>query len=130
MAVDRLVIEASAAIRASITDRWEALDGRQVFAPSLIWSESAAGLRQLQYRREISADEATASLGRLLRAPISVVDSHELVTEALELAGELGWAKTYDAEFVVLARRLDVPLLTVDRRLAATAGRIVRIAAS
>ena len=128
MAADRIVIDASAAIRASITDGWRALHGREVLAPSLIWSECASGLRQLHYRGELSAAEATAGLHGLLRAPISVVDSRELIAEALELAGQLGWAKTYDAEFVVLARRLDVPLLTIDRRLAATASRIVAIA--
>lgn len=127
MAADKLVIDASAAVRASITNGWHGLDDREILAPSLVWSESAAVLRQLRYRGELSAAEATSGLERLLGASITVVDSRELVAEALELASQLGWAKTYDAEYVVLARRLDAPLLTIDRRLATTAGRIVRI---
>jgi len=37
----------------------------------------------------------------------------------------LGWAKTYDAEYVALARTLECSLLTTDRRLQRGAERIV-----
>ena len=40
----------------------------------------------------------------------------------------LGWAKTYDAEYVALAQILDIPILTRDRRLArGGASRFVRL---
>lgn len=41
-----------------------------------------------------------------------------LLREARRLAVSLGWAKTYDAEYVALARLSREPLLTVDVRLA------------
>ena len=34
--------------------------------------------------------------------------------EAWRVADELGWAKTYDAEYVALARLLDCRLVTLD----------------
>jgi len=37
--------------------------------------------------------------------------------EAWRIADELGWAKTYDAEFVALAALLDCQLVTLDLRL-------------
>ncbi|MGH9115142.1 MAG: hypothetical protein ACRDWW_04860 [Acidimicrobiales bacterium] len=37
--------------------------------------------------------------------------------EAWRLAEELGWAKTYGAEYVALARLLRCRLVTLDRRL-------------
>ncbi len=116
-------------MRASITDGWQALGHWTLVAPSLLWSEACAGLRQLEYRGQITGPEATHARDRLVSAQIEAVPSRDLMNDALALARELGWAKTYDAEFVVLARRLDARLLTVDARLAATAARYVRLLA-
>jgi len=128
LAAERVVLDASAAISASIADGWGALSSWDLTAPTLLWSEAAAGIRQLAYRGELSADEERLALDRLLAAPVAAVHSSELVREAFDLAKELGWPKTYDAEYIVLARRLDIALLTRDGRLAATAGRYVRLA--
>jgi predicted nucleic acid-binding protein len=93
----------------------------------LFWSEVASGIRQLEYRREVSAVEATDALTQLLDAKIEPYPSRDVARDAQKLARQLGWAKTYDAEFVTLARRLGVRLLTVDVHLAATAARFVEI---
>lgn len=127
MATDHVVIDASAAVRASLSNGWKALHRWTLAAPTLLWSESAAGIAQLEFRREITVAEATAALGRLLAAEVESYDSRDLILEAHDLARQLGWAKTYDAEFVVLARRLGTKLLTVDARLAATAARFVPV---
>jgi len=127
LATESVVIDASSGIRASITDGWQALRRWNLVAPSLFWSEAAAGIRQLSFRRDITAAEAGDALGRLLAAPVETVSSRDLVEDASALAAQLGWAKTYDAEYVILARRLEVPLLTVDGRLASTASRFVRL---
>jgi predicted nucleic acid-binding protein len=128
LATERVVLDASAAINASIADGWGALNSWDLTAPTLLWSESAAGIRQLAYRGELLADEERLALERLLAAPVAAVASSDLVREAIDLAKELGWAKTYDAEYIVLARRLGIALLTRDERLATTAGRYVRLA--
>ena len=127
MATERAVIDASAGVQASLTDGWRALSNLTLVTPTLFWSEASAGIRQLEFRAEISASEANAALLRLVDAPVEAIASRGLVRDASKLAKELGWAKTYDAEFVALAQRLDVPLLTVDARLAATAKRFVRL---
>jgi hypothetical protein len=44
---------------------------------------------------------------------------------SLQVATALGWAKSYDAEYVALAQALACPLLTVDARLIRGAGHLI-----
>ena len=64
---------------------------------------------------------------RLIHAPIQVRQPARLHNAAWDVADRLGWAKTYDAEYVALARLLGCPLLTIDARLARVASREVAI---
>jgi len=50
-----------------------------------------------------------------------------LAEEAWRVADELGWAKTYDAEYLALARLLRCRLLTLDGRLRRRAASLVEI---
>lgn len=85
-------------------------------------------MRQLAWRGAIDESHADEALRSLERTPLVLTLTRDLAHEAYDLARRLGWARTYDAEYLVLARRLACPLLTVDARLARTAGRLVRIA--
>jgi predicted nucleic acid-binding protein len=76
-------------------------------------------LRELSFRGEISEELARHALERFLAGEIDVSERRPdgLIAEAWKIAAELGWAKTYDGEYLSLARLLGCRLVTLDVRL-------------
>ena len=123
-----LVIDASAAVQASLpSDGFAFLDQEELVAPALLWSEVPSVLHEMAWRGAVSRDLGRAALDRFLAAPIAARRHARLTPEAWHIADEFGWAKTYDAEYVALARLLGSRLLTLDARLRRTASRLVEI---
>lgn len=89
----------------------------------MLWSEVTSAIHEAVWRREIDAVGAGRLRGTFRelsvarRAPASLHDS------AWEIADELGLAKTYDAEFLALARIEGCKVLTTDARLRRSADR-------
>lgn len=105
----------------------EQLGQNDLTAPPLLWSEVTSSLREVVWRRLISKESALEGLARLSRAPIKRSAPKNLHMEAWTVAEQLGWAKTYDAEYVALAKLLGCRLLTRDARLQRSAGEMVEI---
>jgi predicted nucleic acid-binding protein len=103
------------------------LDGDTLVGPPLLWSESLSALHELRWRREISDALASSALAALLGAPVTRRAPQQLSREAWRVADELGWSKTYDAEYVALARMLGCRLLTLDERLRRAARRLIEV---
>ena len=101
------------------------LDPEVLLAPVLVRSEVASALCSLEWRREISRELADAAVERLREAPIELVVDAGLTLRAIHLARSLGWAKSYDAEYVSLAMVRDCPLMTIDDRLARRVAHLV-----
>ncbi|MGH2445855.1 MAG: type II toxin-antitoxin system VapC family toxin [Candidatus Limnocylindria bacterium] len=121
-----LVIDASVALSAALTrDGFDRIAGHDLVAPPLMWSEAVSTLREHAWRGDISAEQAATSLAALMAAPIRKRAPRRLHREAWLVAEQLGWAKTYDAEYVALARLLGCRLLTRDDRLRRGAARAV-----
>ncbi len=53
----------------------------------------------------------------MLSAPVRRREPSKLARETWKIADELGWAKTYDANYVALARLLGCKLVTLDARM-------------
>ena len=93
-----------------------------------MWSETLSALAQAAYRRQMPPTALVTALDRLEALPIRLVPAGpDHRRDALQIAQDLGWAKTYDAEYVALARSLGCSLLTTDQRLTRGAERIVDI---
>jgi len=123
-----LVIDASAAVQASLPSQGFALlEREELVAPALLWSEVPSVLHEMAWRGSLSRALGRDALERFLTAPIAAKRHARLTREAWRIADELGWAKTYDAEYVALARLLSSRLLTLDARLRRTAARVVEI---
>ena len=123
-----LVVDASVVVQACLdAGAFGPLEGHALVGPHLLASEALSALHEAAFRGEISQDLARAASERLQVVPIDLVRPDGLAAAAWEVADALGWAKTYDAEYVALARLLGCALLTVDARLARGAGHLVRI---
>lgn len=121
-----LVVDASVALSAALTrDGFARIAHHDLVAPPLLWSEAVSTLREHAWRGDISAEQASASLAALVAAPIRKRAPRNLHAEAWRIAEQLGWAKTYDAEYVALASLLGCRLLTRDDRLRRGSARVI-----
>ena len=124
----RLVIDASAALAAFTSPAGAgALADHELVAPSLLWSEFTAELHAALRRGQVTAATAAAALDAIDEV-VHRVDDPGLHRRAWAIAERLGWGRTYDAEYVAVALDRNLPLLTLDARLARGVERIVSIA--
>jgi predicted nucleic acid-binding protein len=120
-----LVLDASLVVPDCTTGRgFDYLDDSELVAPPFMWAEARSGLHEAAWRGDIDRSTAERAHDRLLAAPIELRAPTELGSRAWELADQLGWARTYDAEYVALATILGCRLVTLDRRLRRGADRL------
>jgi predicted nucleic acid-binding protein len=96
-------------------------------APPVMRSEALSSLHEMRYRGEVSTELAGLALKRLSAMAVEILGPKSLARMAWDVAESLGWAKTYDAEYVALAQILECPVVTLDARMARGARRLTRI---
>jgi len=126
--MSQLVLDASAAVRLvvpglavgpSVQDAVNNVDS--VVVPSMYSSEVANALWKYVRAGEIPLADAKALLDNALGLPdIEQSVDHSITIEAFAEACRLNHP-VYDLVYVVIARRLAVPLVTCDKRLASLA---------
>jgi predicted nucleic acid-binding protein len=114
----KLVIDASVVAAAAANPvGFERFRRFELVAPPLMWIEAVSSLHALVWRGELRREQAKSVLDRVLSAPVRRREPDGLALEAWKVADELGWAKTYDANYVALARLLACQLVTLDARM-------------
>ncbi|MCW3066672.1 MAG: PilT protein domain protein [Solirubrobacterales bacterium] len=93
--------------------------GPALWAPHLVDAEVGHVLRRAVLTGELTAALAEDALADLAALPIQRVGHLGLLDRAWALRGSLSF---YDGLYVALAERVDLPLLTLDARLAAAPG--------
>jgi predicted nucleic acid-binding protein len=121
--VDAGVVLHLARIEADVPDEHELL------APTLLRSQALSAMHEAVHRGEIPADAARERLARVNRMPIRLLGDAVLRRRAWELADRLGWAETYDAEYLALTQLQADAFVTLDADLARSVEGIVETAA-
>jgi len=100
----------------------------KLLAPTLLRSQTLSALHEAVHRGEIPADIARDRLARIGRMPIRLLGDAVLRRRAWELADQLGWASTYNAEYVALTQLQADAFVTLDAELARSVEGIVATA--
>jgi len=112
------VVDASVVVGALASENgFKVLGDRDLIAPRLMWSEVSAVVHAMVWRKSISRKSGEIMLVRLTTCPVKARDAKALIRTSWELADSLGWAKTYDAEYLALAKIAGCKLVTIDLRL-------------
>jgi predicted nucleic acid-binding protein len=90
----------------------------ELLAPTLLRSQTLSALHETVHDGEIPSDVALDRLNRIWGMPIRLLGDAVLRRLAWRLADQLGWAETYDAEYVALTRLQADAFVTLDPELA------------
>jgi predicted nucleic acid-binding protein len=123
----RFVVDAGAVLHLASAEV-EVSDEHELLAPTLLRSQTLSALHEAVHRGEIPADVARDRLTRIRRMPIRLLGDAVLRRRAWDLADQLGWASTYDAEYVALTQLQADAFITLDAELARSIEGIVETA--
>ena len=123
----RFVVDTGAVLHLA-SEEVEVSDEHELLAPTLLRSQTLSALHEAVERGELAADVARDQLERIWKMPIRLLGDAVLRRRAWEVADQLGWASTYDAEYVALTQLQADAFVTLDKRVARSVEGIVRTA--
>jgi predicted nucleic acid-binding protein len=123
----KFVVDAGAVLHLASAEV-EVSDAHKLLAPTLLRSQTLSLLHEAVQRGEIRADVARERLTRIGRMSIRLLGDAVLRRRAWELADQLGWTSTYDAEYVALTQLQADAFITLDAKLARSVKGIVTLA--
>ena len=123
----RFVVDAGAVLHLASAGA-EVPDEHELLAPTLLRSQTLSALHEAVHRGEIPADTARDRLIFIGRMPIKLLGDAVLRRRAWEVADQMGWASTYNAEYVALTLLQADAFVTLDADLARSVEGIVSTA--
>jgi len=122
----KFVIDPGVAIRLA-DEGLEVPAEHQLLAPTLFRSQVLATLHEVVHRGDLSAAEARTRLDRIGRMPIRLLGDGVLRRRAWDIAERLGWASTFEAEYLALTQLQADAFVTLDADLARRAEGVVTV---
>ena len=123
----RFVVDCGVVLRLS-SEELELPDEHRLLAPTLLRSQTLSALHEAVHQGELDADAARDRLRRVNALPIRLLGDAVLRRRAWEIADSLGWAETYDAEYIALTQLQADAFVTLDAELAKRVERLVSTA--
>ena len=123
----RFVVDATAVLHLAEADI-EVSGAHKLLAPTILRSQALSMLHEAVHRDEVPADIARSRLAWIGHMPIRYLGDAVLRRRAWDLADQLGWATTYNAEYLALTQLQADAFVTLDAELARVAERVVAIA--
>jgi predicted nucleic acid-binding protein len=106
----------------------EVPDAHKLLAPTLLRSQTLSALHEAVHAGEIPPDVARERLRAVGSIKIRLLGDAMLRRRAWVLADQLGWAETYDAEYLALTQLQADAFVTLDADLARQAETVVQTA--
>ena len=123
----RFVVDASAVLELARLGAAVPAEHRLV-APTLLPSQVLSALHEAVQRGEVPPNVARERLAWINKLPIRLLGDGVLRRRAWDIADQLGWAATFDAEYVALTQLQADALITLDAELAQDVRGIVETA--
>ena len=123
----RFVVDCGVVLELARED-FELPAGHELLAPTLLRSQALSRLHEAVHAGELEPEVARERIARVNRLPIRLLGDAVLRRRAWEVAEELGWAETYDAEYVALTHLQADAFVTLDSELASKVEGIVALA--
>ena len=111
-----------------LAERSELPPEHQLLAPTLLRSQMLSALHEAAHRGEITRASRPRAARRHPDDPDPPAGDAVLRRRAWDLADQLGWASTYDAEYVALTQLQADAFVTLDAELARRVEGLVRTA--
>jgi predicted nucleic acid-binding protein len=123
----RFVVDTSAVLHLA-SEEINVPKKHEILAPTLLRSQTLSALHEAVQRGELPADVARERLRRIGKMPIRLLGDAVLRRRAWEVADQLGWDSTYDAEYVALTQLQADAFITQDAELARSVKGLVETA--
>jgi indolepyruvate ferredoxin oxidoreductase alpha subunit len=92
--------------------------GHELLAPTLLRSQTLSALHEAVHRGDLTTEVAEKRLARIQSMSIRLLGDAVLRRVAWRIADQLGWAETYDAEYLALTQLQADAFVTLDATLA------------
>ena len=114
----RFVIDAGVALHFASEGTTKIAAKHKLLAPTLLRSQTLSLLHEAVQDGKLADDVAREHLARFQELPIRLLGDAVLRRRAWEVATQLGWGETYDAEYVALTLLQADAFVTLDAKLA------------